>query len=166
MLQGFYSPFQATVVERLQAAGAIIAGKTNLDEFGMGLMILTSQDTLCNLTQHVALMALILLMAPSNHRRVIPGVKDPLEEARAAVPWQQAPDNVSRRSILVAQVFCMLIDIKGIRYGHRRIRSTASCEDRHCRFQTVIRHRVSLGSHCIRKFPGYRGCVRSECRGS
>ncbi|KAL8834579.1 MAG: hypothetical protein Q9176_007398 [Flavoplaca citrina] len=35
-LQGFYSPFSATVVERLQTAGAIIAGKTNLDEFGMG----------------------------------------------------------------------------------------------------------------------------------
>ncbi|KAL8799339.1 MAG: hypothetical protein Q9200_007562 [Gallowayella weberi] len=36
MLQGFMSPFSATVVEKLKAAGAIIAGKTNLDEFGMG----------------------------------------------------------------------------------------------------------------------------------
>ncbi|KAL8849658.1 MAG: hypothetical protein Q9221_005348 [Calogaya cf. arnoldii] len=35
-LQAFYSPFSATVVERLKAAGTIIAGKTNLDEFGMG----------------------------------------------------------------------------------------------------------------------------------
>ncbi|KAL8758026.1 MAG: hypothetical protein Q9199_001810 [Rusavskia elegans] len=35
-LQAFYSPFSATVVERLKAAGAMIAGKTNLDEFGMG----------------------------------------------------------------------------------------------------------------------------------
>ncbi|KAL8929057.1 MAG: hypothetical protein Q9208_001500 [Pyrenodesmia sp. 3 TL-2023] len=36
MLQGYQSPFAATVVEKLQAAGAIITGKTNLDEFGMG----------------------------------------------------------------------------------------------------------------------------------
>ncbi|KAI4102484.1 MAG: hypothetical protein LQ339_004638 [Xanthoria mediterranea] len=35
-LQAFRSPFSATVVERLKAAGAIVAGKTNLDEFGMG----------------------------------------------------------------------------------------------------------------------------------
>ncbi|KAL8694199.1 MAG: hypothetical protein Q9218_001086 [Villophora microphyllina] len=36
MLQGYNSPFSATVVERLQAAGAVVAGKANLDEFGMG----------------------------------------------------------------------------------------------------------------------------------
>ncbi len=36
MLRGFYSPFAATVVEKLEAAGISIAGKTNLDEFGMG----------------------------------------------------------------------------------------------------------------------------------
>ncbi|KAL8713092.1 MAG: hypothetical protein Q9225_006830 [Loekoesia sp. 1 TL-2023] len=36
MLQGFQSPFPATVVKKLSAAGAVVAGKTNLDEFGMG----------------------------------------------------------------------------------------------------------------------------------
>lgn len=35
-LEGFRSPFAATVVEKLKAAGAIIGGKSNLDEFGMG----------------------------------------------------------------------------------------------------------------------------------
>ena len=36
ILKGFHSPYPATVVERLKHAGALIAGKTNLDEFGMG----------------------------------------------------------------------------------------------------------------------------------
>jgi aspartyl-tRNA(Asn)/glutamyl-tRNA(Gln) amidotransferase subunit A len=36
ILQGYVSPFTATAVQRLRAAGAMIACKTNLDEFAMG----------------------------------------------------------------------------------------------------------------------------------
>ena len=36
ILKDFHSPFPATVVKKLKHAGALIAGKTNLDEFGMG----------------------------------------------------------------------------------------------------------------------------------
>jgi aspartyl-tRNA(Asn)/glutamyl-tRNA(Gln) amidotransferase subunit A len=36
ILEGYRPPYSATVVERLDAAGAVMLGKTNLDEFAMG----------------------------------------------------------------------------------------------------------------------------------
>ncbi len=36
ILEGYVSPYTATAVERLRGAGAIVIGKTNLDEFAMG----------------------------------------------------------------------------------------------------------------------------------
>ncbi|KAF2145072.1 uncharacterized protein K452DRAFT_295625 [Aplosporella prunicola CBS 121167] len=36
ILQAFTSPYDATVVQKLREAGGVVAGKTNLDEFGMG----------------------------------------------------------------------------------------------------------------------------------
>ncbi len=36
ILEGYVSPFNATAVERLRAAGAMMACKANMDEFAMG----------------------------------------------------------------------------------------------------------------------------------
>lgn len=36
ILRGYCPPFDATAVAKLRAAGAVIVGKTNMDEFGMG----------------------------------------------------------------------------------------------------------------------------------
>ena len=36
ILEGYRAPYSATAVERLEAAGAVILGRCNLDEYGMG----------------------------------------------------------------------------------------------------------------------------------
>lgn len=36
VLEGYVPPYDATAVHKLKEAGAVVIGKTNMDEFGMG----------------------------------------------------------------------------------------------------------------------------------
>jgi aspartyl-tRNA(Asn)/glutamyl-tRNA(Gln) amidotransferase subunit A len=45
ILEGYVSPYSATAIERLVDAGALILGKTNLDEFAMGSPPRTRRST-------------------------------------------------------------------------------------------------------------------------
>ena len=51
-LKNFTSPYDATVVKLLRDAGAVIAGKTNMDEFGMGSHSTHSHAGLVKMQRH------------------------------------------------------------------------------------------------------------------
>lgn len=80
LLRGYVPPVDATVVARAEAAGAVVIGKTNLDEFGMG----SSSETSCfGPVRH-----------PEDRERIAGGSSggSAVAVARGIVPWALGTD--------------------------------------------------------------------------
>jgi aspartyl-tRNA(Asn)/glutamyl-tRNA(Gln) amidotransferase subunit A len=135
-LETFTSPFNATVVEQLEKAGAIVAGKTNLDEFGMGSHSIHShfgpvKSARCGDAGHLS-------AGGSSGGSAV------------AVATDQCYSYVMCRLPCVASN-----DKQCYRDGHWRICPPSCCVYRDSWIQAVIRVGLSMGCCRIRKLAGY-----------